>query len=116
MTVVDPADRAEGAVTAPPPETVPDAPRTMLPAAYRNTYYALRHGISEANEQGIIVSQPQNGVPSYGLSSRGWTVTVEALQPSRLPAGLDPANAVAYTSDFKRAADTAEAPPQSPPC
>lgn len=43
----------------------------MNPSAFRNHYYALRHGQSLANEQGIIISDIQSGTAAYGLSAAG---------------------------------------------
>eukprot|EP00906_Rhabdomonas_costata_P017377 RCo025072 len=77
----------------------------------RNVYYGLRHGISEANEQKMIVSDPSNGVPRYGLSSAGRTMASNMLQLTRTGAGkvmFEPSNTVVYSSDFLRAAQTAE--------
>lgn len=74
----------------------------------RNEYYALRHGISVANEQGIIISHPENGVPGWGLSQRGEAECRVALAPDRLPvARFDAADTLVYTSDFRRASETA---------
>ena len=75
---------------------------------YRNAYYVLRHGVSEANEQGIIVSDPNNGVPRFGLSEAGWVATKDALQADKLPPALHPEKTVVFTSDFLRAVHTAE--------
>ena len=36
-----------------------------------NHYFALRHGESTANHQGLIVSSPDNGIKDYGLSETG---------------------------------------------
>ncbi len=36
-----------------------------------NQYFALRHGESIANQKGIIVSSPENGIKDYGLSETG---------------------------------------------
>src|SRR5262245_46304284 len=33
-----------------------------MPPPLRNRYYALRHGISVANEEGIIISHPESGI------------------------------------------------------
>lgn len=37
----------------------------------KNQYFALRHGESIANQKGLIVSSPANGVKNYGLSEEG---------------------------------------------
>ena len=40
--------------------------------ALKNEFVALRHGWSEANEAGIIVSRIESGrLPRYGLHARG---------------------------------------------
>jgi len=74
----------------------------------RNQYFALRHGISVANEKGIIVSHPASGVGGWGLSERGATECRQRLTPERLQAcGLSPDECVVYSSDFLRAVETA---------
>lgn len=75
---------------------------------YRNTYYALRHGISLANEEGIIISHPENGTRGWGLSPAGVAHCREALAPSRLLPMRFPADTVTISSDFRRALETAE--------
>lgn len=73
-----------------------------------NQYYALRHGISLANEQNIIISHPENGVPGWGLSERGEAECRRLLAPAQVRgAPFTAADAVVYTSDFRRAAQTA---------
>ena len=37
----------------------------------QNQYFVLRHGESTANQQGLIVSSPDNGIINYGLSKTG---------------------------------------------
>lgn len=64
----------------------------------------MRHGHSEANQLGIIVSHPDNGRIQYGLSELGRRQVMASLQQ---PGKLD-ANTVILTSDFKRARETAE--------
>lgn len=69
----------------------------------RNRYYAMRHGESRANLEGIIVSDPTNGVDlEYGLTSRGRR---QARVAARL-SGLGPETTI-FTSDFSRARQTA---------
>jgi len=75
----------------------------------RNTYFALRHGRSLANEAGIIISDPASGVPGYGLSEDGSRDARARLAPASLAAqGLTPAATVVLSSDFRRARETAE--------
>jgi broad specificity phosphatase PhoE len=71
---------------------------------FNNRYFAMRHGRSLANEQGIIVSDPVNGVlEEYGLSVIGR----QQAEKSALSSGLNQ-DALIYTSDFSRAHQTAE--------
>jgi probable phosphoglycerate mutase len=75
----------------------------------RNRYYALRHGVSVANEQRIIVSHPENGVAGWGLSDRGRAECRRLLSPAALSShGFGKADTLVYTSDFRRAVETAE--------
>jgi broad specificity phosphatase PhoE len=68
-----------------------------------NRYFAMRHGHSLANQQGVIVSHPENGRDNYGLSELGRNQVRASLQQNNL---LD-ANSVVVTSDFKRARESA---------
>ncbi|MCL5426894.1 MAG: histidine phosphatase family protein, partial [Gammaproteobacteria bacterium] len=38
---------------------------------WRNRYLLMRHGHSQANQQGVIVSAPERGVNAFGLSEIG---------------------------------------------
>jgi len=69
-----------------------------------NRYFAMRHGHSLANQQGIIVSHPENGRDNYGLSELGRKQVRASLRQNNQ---LD-ANTVVVTSDFKRARDSAD--------
>lgn len=74
----------------------------------RNTYYALRHGTSEANERGVVVSHPENGIPAWGLSLAGAAACRERFVRGRTPfPALEPATTVVLSSDFRRAVETA---------
>lgn len=69
----------------------------------RNRYFLMRHGESEANCQAIILSDPQNGVSGYGLSPHGRQQVIDSIsRETRLDA-----NTLVYSSDFKRALQTA---------
>lgn len=68
-----------------------------------NRYFAMRHGHSLANQQGIIVSHPENGRDNYGLSERGRQQVRTSLRQNNQ---LD-AKTVVVTSDFKRARESA---------
>lgn len=70
----------------------------------KNKYFALRHGESIANVEGIILSDPKNGVCSYGLTEKG------LLQASTVAESYkyDVNDTIIITSDFLRAFETAE--------
>jgi len=75
----------------------------------RNRYFALRHGISTANEEGIIISHPANGVSDWGLSPRGVDECRRRLAPADLGTfAFSRQETVVYTSDFRRALETAQ--------
>jgi probable phosphoglycerate mutase len=79
-----------------------------MTAILRNRYFALRHGISVANEEGIIVSHPGNGINACGLSPRGIEECRRRLQPEQLaPLAFERQDTAVYTSDFRRAMETA---------
>jgi probable phosphoglycerate mutase len=68
-----------------------------------NRYFAMRHGHSLANQQGIIVSHPDNGCENYGLSGLGREqVRASLRQHSQLDA-----KTMVVSSDFKRARESA---------
>ena len=64
--------------------------------------YGLRHGQSEANEQGIIVSDPASGFKSCGLTPAGRAQVSGAS--SAAPLGQD---ALIFCSPFLRTLETA---------
>ena len=70
----------------------------------RNRYFVMRHGHSLANQRGIIVSDPANGVTEFGLSDAGRSqVEQRRISVER----LDSATRI-LSSDFRRALETAE--------
>jgi len=69
-----------------------------------NRYFAMRHGHSLANQQAIIVSQPDNGLDGFGLSEQGRMQVRESLQQFKLRAD----NIIIVSSDFCRAQESAE--------
>ncbi|MCB1320720.1 MAG: histidine phosphatase family protein, partial [Leptospiraceae bacterium] len=76
---------------------------------YRNQYFALRHGRSVANETGVIISHPENGISAYGLTETGQRETAAALQPEKIAHfGLHVDTVLCYSSDFLRAIETAQ--------
>jgi glucosyl-3-phosphoglycerate phosphatase len=67
-----------------------------------NRYFALRHGRSEANEAGRIVSRPGEGTVKWGLTPLGRRQIEEGVRRS----GLGEETLI-ITSDFLRARETA---------
>lgn len=78
---------------------------TFPPAggAWRNRYLLMRHGHSQANQEGRIISSPSRGLTGFGLSSRGSEQLDTLLadwrwsRPRRI-----------LHSDFRRTTETAE--------
>ncbi|MCP8688383.1 histidine phosphatase family protein [Marinobacterium sedimentorum] len=69
---------------------------------FRNSYYLMRHGQSEANVAGIIVSAPSIGTTAYGLTAEG-----ERQVRASLAHFDGPRPARVISSDFLRARQTA---------
>lgn len=69
-----------------------------------NSYFLLRHGQSEANVQGIIISEPGVGTKRYGLSEVG---REQVRASARLMRGLIDGCHI-LSSDFLRAQQSAE--------
>ncbi|WP_416138738.1 histidine phosphatase family protein [Halomonas sp. HK25] len=69
----------------------------------RNRYLLMRHGHSEANASGLIISRPERGLSGFGLSRQGHAQLEGLLADWRwpLPDRL-------LHSDFRRTAETAE--------
>ena len=68
-----------------------------------NTYYAMRHGHSKANAQGVVISHPRNGLhEDYALSELGREQVLAAAKCSHLTDKI-----LIYCSDFSRAIETA---------
>ena len=73
-------------------------------ASLNNRYFVMRHGHSLANQQGLIVSAPENGVPAYGLSSLGRQQVEDSIDNAAGFAG----DLRILSSDFCRARETAQ--------
>ena len=73
-------------------------------SSLKNRYYGFRHGESQANVEGIIVSNPDVGTVKYGLSEAGRRQV--AVSAGKLD-GLN-SEALVVSSDFLRAVQTAE--------
>lgn len=69
-----------------------------------NRYFIMRHGQSEANVAGIIISAPDSGISAYGLSAEGRRQVRQSVSSS---VKIDAFSRV-ICSDFKRARQTAE--------
>ena len=76
-------------------------------SSLKNQYFALRHGESLANVEGLIVSTPENGMSKYGLSDEGRAQIARSVTRAKENNKLD-ANTHIISSDFKRAHESAE--------
>lgn len=79
-------------------------PAQVNPATFRNHYYALRHGQSLANEQGIIISDIQRGTAAYGLTATGR----EQVRASIGACTLTGRELLIFSSPLLRARESAE--------
>lgn len=70
-----------------------------------NRYFAFRHGESQANVKGIVVSDPAIGMAGYGLTEEGHRQVRASVGEAADGFGID---TLIVSSDFKRAAETAE--------
>lgn len=70
----------------------------------KNKYFALRHGTSLANEEGIIISDPVVGIQFYGLTDDGKLEVYESVSSSELELGNP--DIIICSSDFKRARES----------
>jgi broad specificity phosphatase PhoE len=69
---------------------------------WHNRYLLMRHGHSQANQQGVIVSSPERGIDNFGLSEKG------ELQLAQLVADWQwPVPTRVMHSDFLRTRQTA---------
>ena len=69
----------------------------------KNRYYLMRHGESLANRREIIVSHPSNALHEYGLTNLGAEQVLETALQTRLDK-----HTIVFSSDFKRARESAE--------
>lgn len=69
---------------------------------WRNRYLLMRHGHSQANQQGVIVSSPARGIESFGLSPYGEQQLAQLVADWQWPV---PTRVV--HSDFLRTTQTA---------
>jgi len=80
-----------------------DTHKMSSPTKLNNTYFLLRHGESQANREGIIISDPETGIHHYGLTGKGTESVINTALNTRLDS-----ETIIYSSDFKRARETAE--------
>jgi len=73
----------------------------------KNNYFAMRHGQSMANVDGLVVSHPDIGVSRYGLSPLGRQQVLTSAQEFLRSCG-DTSKIRIISSDFLRARQTAE--------
>jgi broad specificity phosphatase PhoE len=71
---------------------------------FRNTYYGMRHGESEANAQNIAITDPEVGIRQYGLTQIGRQQAHDAIVAHPT---LD-ASTLIIASPFLRTRQTAE--------
>ncbi|MBT2786566.1 MULTISPECIES: histidine phosphatase family protein [unclassified Halomonas] len=69
---------------------------------WRNRYLLIRHGHSQANQQGVIVSSPERGLADFGLSELG-----EQQLAQRVADWQWPTPTLVVHSDFLRTTQTA---------
>mgnify|MGYP001568028230 CR=1 FL=1 len=72
-----------------------------------NSFFALRHGKSKPNEEGIIISDPEVGTKSYGLVNKGRIQVRDSIRRA-MQSGVINKRVVIVSSDFKRAYESAE--------
>ncbi|WP_264429367.1 histidine phosphatase family protein [Halomonas qaidamensis] len=70
---------------------------------WRNRYLLMRHGHSQANERGLIISSPERGLYDFGLSPLGEKQLLAVAQQWRWPTPTK-----VLHSDFLRTTQTAE--------
>jgi probable phosphoglycerate mutase len=76
-------------------------------ASLRNTYFGLRHGWSDANAKGIIVSDPIRGIYDYGLLRQGES-EVECSTVNLKEAHSLDESTIIISSDFRRTRESAK--------
>ena len=85
------------------------APQTPKLPQLRNRYFALRHGQSESNLEGVISSDPTVGTTIHGLTVEGRLQARRAATRLVDLVGRENLNQLYfYASDFTRAWQTAE--------
>lgn len=83
------------------PEPMLNTPITS--GSWRNRYLLMRHGHSQANEQGLIISSPARGLADFGLSVLGEEQLSAVVEQWRWPTPTK-----VMHSDFLRTTQTAQ--------
>lgn len=78
----------------------------MTPERSANRYVVLRHGHSQANDMGLVVSDLQRGKTAFGLTERGRAQVCTSVRTAR-DAGHLGRDVVVVSSPFLRAVETA---------
>lgn len=73
----------------------------------KNEYFVLRHGESEANAAGLISSNLERGVRTHGLTPKGASQVTSSVNEAKRKGWLNNKTMI-FSSDFKRAAETAD--------
>lgn len=99
------------------------SPSHLLQQPLHNRYFIMRHGYSIANDNGLIVSLPENGIPTTGgATGEGWALhergkrqvyeSATRLSDHLFPADTTPLlvepEVVIFCSPFVRTKQTAE--------
>ncbi len=79
----------------------------MTPGNTTNRYFVLRHGHSQANGMGLVVSDLQRGKTGYGLTEQGRDQVCARVRAARDAGQLD-AHVVVISSPFLRAVETTQ--------
>ena len=75
---------------------------------HTNRYFILRHGHSLANEEGLIVSSPDNAISSWGLSEQGKLDVTRTMEQAMKDGMFNPMiKPVVVSSPFLRTLETA---------
>lgn len=69
-----------------------------------NIYFFMRHGQSLANLKHLVITKPENAIDHYGLSAIGKKQVLNSISKNK---DLNK-DTIIYSSDFKRAKETAE--------
>lgn len=74
----------------------------------KNKYLIMRHGQSTANTINLIVSDPKNGIPAYGLSEFGKNQVHDSILAAQQNDAALSKESLIVSSDFLRCRETAQ--------